>query len=142
MEKIVDGYTTQQKGSCGSTVESVTECAHAAASAGLTPIVNTTGTGFGCRATLGANGWSLEVGSTGCGSASVASARDGMTELTATGVSVRVTLDGTNATITLSGNASAWFGVGFNAKSMLDLPYAIIVDGTGAVSERKMANHA
>lgn len=47
-----------------------------------------------------------------------------------------------NATITLSGPAGKWFGVGFGASAMADLPYAIIVDGGGKVVERKLANHA
>ena len=34
-----------------------------------------------------------------------------------------------------------WFGVGFNAQTMSDKPYAIIVDGTGAVTERRLADH-
>ena len=33
-------------------------------------------------------------------------------------------------------------GVGFNAEKMADEPYAIIVDGNGKVSERKLGNHA
>ena len=31
-----------------------------------------------------------------------------------------------------------WFGVGFNATCMKDAPWAVIVDGTGVVSERKL----
>jgi hypothetical protein len=34
-----------------------------------------------------------------------------------------------------------WYGVGFNASEMADLPYAIVVDGHGAVTEHKLANH-
>eukprot|EP00092_Neocalanus_flemingeri_P016158 GFUD01017488.1.p1 GENE.GFUD01017488.1~~GFUD01017488.1.p1 ORF type:complete len:796 (-),score=158.21 GFUD01017488.1:53-2440(-) len=45
------------------------------------------------------------------------------------------------AIITLTGPVDVWFGVGFNAKSMEDKPYAIIVDGAGGVTERKLANH-
>jgi hypothetical protein len=44
--------------------------------------------------------------------------------------------------ITLTGPSSVWFGVGFNAQAMVEQPYSIIVDGTGVVQERKMANHA
>jgi hypothetical protein len=147
VEKILDGYATRGDGGrCGAAtqVESTAECAHAAASAGLLPVVNTSGAGFGCRATLGAEGWSLEVGaSPQVGAKGTATAREGVTALAATGVGVRVSLGEANATITLTtGNASAWFGVGFNAKSMLDLPYAIVVEGDGAVSERKLADHA
>ena len=144
-DKILDGYKTKSHGQCGADqIESGTECAHAAASAGMLPIVgNTSGAGFGCKATLGSEGWSLTIGGTDqCGAKSSSSARDGMTVLAVSGVSVRVVMDGSNVTISLEGNSSTWFGVGFNAKSMQDLPYAIIVEGTGAVSERKLANHA
>ena len=34
------------------------------------------------------------------------------------------------------------FGVGFDATLMNDLPYALVVDGGGNVSEHKLANHA
>ena len=33
----------------------------------------------------------------------------------------------------LAGPANVWFGVGFNAGSMADKPYAVIVDGAGKV---------
>ena len=68
-----------------------------------------------------------------------------------------------NITITISGPSKVWFGVGtyificlctyifiylcmfiytgFDATTMADEPYAIIIDGTGAVSERKLGNH-
>lgn len=48
----------------------------------------------------------------------------------------------TDVKITLTGPSTVWFGVGFFAQSMVDAPYTIVVDGTGAVSERRIANHA
>jgi hypothetical protein len=42
----------------------------------------------------------------------------------------------------LSGPATVWFGVGFGAKAMPDFPWAIVVDGSGGVSERKLGDHA
>ena len=45
------------------------------------------------------------------------------------------------ATITVSGPADDWFGVGFGALAMADAPWAVIVDGEGAVTERKLADH-
>ena len=51
-------------------------------------------------------------------------------------------LTGDTATITLTGPADVWYGVGFFSQSMADTPYALIVDGKGVVTERKMANHA
>ena len=44
-------------------------------------------------------------------------------------------------TITLTGPSNVWFGVGFFAQAMEDKPYAIIIDGAGAVSERQLATH-
>ena len=48
------------------------------------------------------------------------------------------------AIITLTGPDGVWFGVGLGTKTltMYDKPYAIIVDGNGAVTERKLGNHA
>ena len=40
----------------------------------------------------------------------------------------------------LSGDV--WYGAGFYAQSMQDAPYAIIIDGNGKVSERRLENHA
>ena len=46
------------------------------------------------------------------------------------------------ANITMVGPSDVWFAVGFNAKSMADEPYTIVVDGNGDVTERKLASHA
>ena len=45
-----------------------------------------------------------------------------------------------SVTISLSGISGNWFGVGFDAPNylMADNPYAIIIDGAGKVSERKL----
>jgi hypothetical protein len=56
-------------------------------------------------------------------------------------VNITLDSDGTTANITLSGPAGVWFGVGFDAEEMSDLPYAIIVDGAGQVTERKLVKH-
>ncbi|VDI62037.1 Hypothetical predicted protein [Mytilus galloprovincialis] len=47
-----------------------------------------------------------------------------------TGVSIKIELSEVS-TITLSGPADAWFGVGFNATHMADKPYTLIVNSTG-----------
>ena len=49
--------------------------------------------------------------------------------------------DGKTAEITMTGPAGKWFGVGFNAQNMADQPYAIIVDGNGKITERKLGPH-
>jgi len=41
----------------------------------------------------------------------------------------------------MTGPDGVWFGVGLNADSMGDRPYAIIVDGQGMVTERKLGDH-
>ena len=46
-----------------------------------------------------------------------------------------------NATLELTGPDGLWFGVGFNAHTMGDEPWTVIVDGAGGVTERKLANH-
>ena len=46
-----------------------------------------------------------------------------------------------HVTITMRGPSNLWYGVAFNAHVMADLPYAIIVNGTGDVFEDKLGNH-
>eukprot|EP00041_Stephanoeca_diplocostata_P021125 m.486046 g.486046 ORF g.486046 m.486046 type:complete len:898 (+) comp21742_c0_seq1:58-2751(+) len=62
------------------------------------------------------------------------------TGVTANLVTVGVTIDSVKdlVTISLTGPANVWFGVGFNASLMKNDPWALIVDGTGAVSERQL----
>jgi len=58
------------------------------------------------------------------------------------GVTVELVQDFTEgmATIKLAGPDHAWFGIGFDALSMADRPYTIIVDGSsGSFQERKLA---
>lgn len=43
----------------------------------------------------------------------------------------------------LAGPRDVWFGIGFNALTMADRPYAVIVDGSdGSVTERKLGWHS
>ena len=46
------------------------------------------------------------------------------------------------ATLTLSGPAAVWFGVGFNASRMGERPWTVIVQGDGTVMERRLGDHA
>jgi len=43
--------------------------------------------------------------------------------------------------LNITGPADVWFGIAFNATSMSDLPYSVIVLGDGSIEERKLANH-
>ena len=59
------------------------------------------------------------------------------------GVALSLSLDTEKGEVelTISGPSAGWFGIGFNAMAMGDLPYSIIVTGT-TVEERKLGNHA
>jgi len=61
-------------------------------------------------------------------------------EAASTSVTLLLDEEESKATITLSGPSGVWFGVGFDAPNfvMADNPYAIIVDGSGEVSETKL----
>lgn len=58
-------------------------------------------------------------------------------------VELRLGLDraSPNATFELTGPDGVWFGVGFNARSMGDAPWTVVVDGAGEVTEWKLGNH-
>lgn len=43
--------------------------------------------------------------------------------------------------LNMSAGEHAWFGIGFNATMMSDLPNAVVVDGNGAITERKLATY-
>ena len=48
---------------------------------------------------------------------------------------------GNNVTITISGPADVWFGIGFDTQYMANAPYTIVVDGKGGVTERVLGEH-
>ena len=58
-------------------------------------------------------------------------------------MSLRLDAAAAEATITLTGPANVWFGVGFNASRMSDAPWTIVVEGgdQGAVSEHRLGDH-
>jgi len=76
-----------------------------------------------------------------CGG-SVGSRAAAGTAVSSNGVTVAVALSeaSSKATLTLSGPADVWFGVGFGANAMTGT-YAVVVDGQGAVSEHKLGDH-
>lgn len=57
-------------------------------------------------------------------------------------VNMTISLEGKVAKITMSGPDDVWFGAGFDATTMSDQPYAIIVEGDGEVSEHKLGPQA
>ena len=72
----------------------------------------------------------------------VAIAMQGATNLASGLVNITVEHDGVTATLTLSGPSTRWYAAGFAATAMADTPYTIVVDGSGAVTERILASHA
>jgi len=78
------------------------------------------------------------AGSKASGSFRVAGAASSLVEL---GVDLDSSVPGGNATITITGPATVWFGVAFGATEMKQQPGAIIVDGRGAVSEYQLGDH-
>jgi len=57
-------------------------------------------------------------------------------------IDLKVKVGKTSVELTLTGPSDVWYGAGFYAQSMQDAPYAIIIDGNGKVSERRLENHA
>eukprot|EP01062_Namystynia_karyoxenos_P053990 TRINITY_DN4407_c0_g1_i1.p1 TRINITY_DN4407_c0_g1~~TRINITY_DN4407_c0_g1_i1.p1 ORF type:complete len:832 (+),score=241.78 TRINITY_DN4407_c0_g1_i1:80-2575(+) len=151
--RVLHGYTTVLHGSCaaGKGVGSAQECFNAAAVMVSPLLLNRTlsdaARPAGCF--LVANGGAgyeayfnkPPAAGAPCGSSTPATRSTGSEQDL---VSLALDLDGPsgNATITLKGPDGVWFGVGFGAAAMADLPYSIVVSGEGAVSEHKLANHA
>lgn len=154
LTKVVDGtYVVTTTGSCPERILTFQECYHAAASllaGGNRTFVNATGTDparpAGCLVSVPnpAAPLALSVFFNADNSSQPCAA--GATRMAGASndlIALSVTLDAANstATITLTGPAGVWFGAGFGAHAMEDAPWTIIVDGQGAVSERKLGNH-
>jgi len=69
----------------------------------------------------------------------------GMKNFLDLGVTLELELDDVvgEVILRLAGPSDVWFGIGFNAFSMAERPYAVIVDGsTGSVHERKLGKYS
>lgn len=85
------------------------------------------------------------VGGSQCGPANSATAKLSGTASITDAITFGLELDPTAgadglATITISGPADVWFGLGLGAQMMSDAPNAIIVGGNGTVWEQKLAD--
>ena len=159
-----------QLDTCDHTIETATDCFAAAAEIGLDGAPRTTvTTGQGSSSSLPA-GCSVQITTTttttkeggsasgavaahlyfntnndsyvGCGARAVgaiAGHEPSQVDVNLT-LSLSPALDSVNITIT--GPAAVWFGIGFDTQYMDNSPYAVIVDGTGGVTERVLGNHA
>ena len=141
-------YATQSGGTCKTNLRSSDECFTAVTSLGQKPSIMSTVASSslpsGCSIVAYRNG-TLEALFNNLSNPTTCGVSQKLVGIFSSLVNISVDLDATVAgglvTITLTGPANAWFGVGFNALSMADQPYAIIVDGLGNVTERKIGNH-
>ena len=137
-----------QLNTCEHPIDSAATCFAVGAQIGVTGAVSTT---TGSSTTL-PSGCSVQLNSTGAhlffntNSDSAASCGSEVTAIKGHEASL-VTLDlsvdraSDNVTITMSGPSAVWFGVGFDTQFMSNSPYAIIIDGVGAVTERVLGEH-
>ena len=58
-----------------------------------------------------------------------------------TNMTILLNLTSNETILTLTGNSETWYGIAFNAHTMSELPYSIIVDGNGKIFEYKLGNH-
>ena len=152
--KIITGYVTASQGKCKKSVMTAQECFNAVANLlGGDAVSNVTEVSAsapsGCYVIAHTDGnearYNTNLSSTiQCGDTSGRAVRSkGRAQNQNNDFEIQIDLDegSQNATITLIGPSDVWFGVGFDAQNMADAPYTIVVDGTGVVSERKLANH-
>jgi hypothetical protein len=150
-KEIEGGYVARSSGKCEQSISSSEECfAAAKAALGETGINFTYTSGSdqskpaGCSALVDpSNGHLVHVYFNSAGS-SIACGSDAQqisgSASSLVDLSVSLNVSAEIATITLTGPSNVWFGVAFNASAMKDAPWAIIVDGTGKVTERKLAD--
>jgi hypothetical protein len=144
---------TVQPSRCGKALDTAAKCFNASKEIDLSGVSvssaqgNSSSLPAGCSLSVNGSSASLFF-NTNDGSKAVCGAGvdtiEGVAQSKATNVTLNVSLSaGTGtATITLSGPADVWFGMAFDTTVMSNSPYAITVDGTGAVTERVLGNHA
>ena len=152
--KILTGFETKATGTCMSntSVSTGEECFDAIASLVTSVVANVTekitSAPSGCYILANAQGneahYNAQSTSTAvCGSTSGRPVRAmGTADSASHNFKIDLVVDGGtgNVTITLQGPSDVWFGVGFNASTMSDLPYTITVE-ENVITERKLGNH-
>ena len=137
-------YTVISRPACGtSAIHSAKECFNSVASVGLMVDGNVT---VSSSSNTIPQGCSVQTGSGGKLTAtfnSFSSTKQCSTSPTKTGtvtfdsgVTAKIALNTSMATITLSGPADVWFGIGFNATAMSDSPYTIRANSTGVYEQQ------
>ena len=151
IQKVLAGaYSVQLAGACADAITSLEECRAALSQlTSRSPInitkVTSAAHPAGCSAAFLDGDGSAMVGffndkaaapTVDCGHNSTARRSGSSSTL----VDLKVDL-AEDATLTITGPATVWFGVGFNATSMADRPWTVVVDGDGNVTERHLAFH-
>lgn len=151
---VAGSYEAQNHGSCESAIQTASECFAAAKKAlGVSGANFTFSSGSdgakppGCSAgTSSADDAQLihvlfnsaaEGAACGAGATRLLGSTSSLVQLT-------LSMDTTThiVTINITGPAGVWLGVGFNATSMGDEPWAVIVDADGDVTERKLQDQS
>jgi len=152
VKKIEHSYTTQNKDTCRKKVETAAECFEAAITVDAVDkieniTVNDEKMPTGCSIIHHSNGtvaayFNTKDSDSVCGGGELFTGTL-EAETAATFVEISLLARTNKATITLTGPNGKWFGVGLNSPkfAMSDMPYTIVVDGKGNVSERKLGNH-
>lgn len=141
----------QMTGACEHSSTQADECfTEAKAALGTVAAAAKTSTGSdptkpaGCSASM--NGQDIEIYfNTAKTGAACGATKDGTVGGTFDSVtSVEVSIDSAKqlATIQASGPSADWFGIGFGAQAMKQNPWAIIMEGNGNVTERKLADQS
>eukprot|EP00501_MAST-03F_sp_TOSAG23-6_P002650 GSMAST32.ASY1.ANO1.2794.1 assembled CDS len=139
------------RGVCITTIDSFNECVSAAKATGAvitsSSKVSDSTKPYGCLISPNKSNSRVMVNikakksSNMCGSQSKSLSLEGNGSFLNDAVSISIQHDGVTARITMTGPDKVWFGVGFGATAMKDLPYSIIIDGIGNITERKLGNH-
>ena len=151
ISKKIDGaYIAQSQGNCAEQVQTYQECFQAAADtlsvSKQHSLVNQTisdpSLPAGCSATVDMQRMVINVffNRLSTSATKCAAGAEEVAGFAETLVHTSISLNAENATITLRGPDSVWYGVGFGAQSMANT-YTIVVDGNGAVTEHKLGDH-
>ena len=149
--KILDAYKiAPSSGRCDSPVETLGECESAIKALQIpATVVNesvVTAAG-GCSATVDAAGqwtatFNVAAKAAACPASTPGAALSGSAEVGTVSVAMQVDAAKGSVELTMScASGGFWFGVGLNATKM-DGSYAVVVDGTGAVTEHSLGMHA
>jgi hypothetical protein len=141
-------YTTQFNNTCQTPAQNASECFMAITSLGMNIIekrtVSDSNLAPGCHVIYSETGNVTALFNTlnNTRKCSVGKVLSGFTTaLITVSLELDTTVKDGEATITMTGPDGVWFGVGWNADAMGERPYVIIVDGQGAVTERKLGDH-